>query len=498
MGFGTRAVVLVLVFQGVHLVGCSRGYGARLEAQVDELIESEPLMQTVRFLASDELEGRLAGQAGHERAALAMAERMADLGLQPGTGEGYLHHFAVETNAVQQSPELEMTGDPGRTFQHGGDFLVRGFTGAGDLEAPLAFVGYGLAVPGWDEYEGVDVEGRVVLALKQPPGWSPEGVEWGETHLPRPKARTAAERGAVGLLLVSAPHAEWQQPPIGSVLHGPGEQLLGFPQMQISLEAADALLAASGVTITQLQERIDEGKAPSSFEVPVSVRVKVSAEYVADQDTVNVVGILPGRRDGHVIVGAHLDHVGRQGDVLFPGANDNASGVAVVMAVAEAFVRSGMRPERSVVFVLFSAEEQGTLGAEAYVADPALALDGAVAMINVDCAAVGQELKVGGGGASPKLHALARDIDGRTTQAAVEDTWYGGGADAQAFFDVGIPTLYVANVDGYAHLHQPTDRPETLDLDLLLAAARLVFLTTAAVADGRYEGREPRQPPEET
>jgi len=496
MGFRVIAVGIGWILPMILWMGCSRGYGARLEAKVDDLIEPEAPMETVRLLASDEMEGRLAGQAGHERAALAMAERMASLGLRPGAGEGYLHHLSVETNAVPQTPQLAMTGEAGHAFLHGEDFVVRGFTGSGDLEAPLVFVGYGLAVPGWDEYASVDVEGRVVLAFKQPPSWTTEGAEWGDAHLPRPKSRAAAERGAVGLLLVTAPHAEWQQPPIGSVLHGPGEQLLGFPQMQVTQEAANLLLQGNGATVAQLQQRIDEARAPSSFEVPASVRIKVTAEYAAEADTANVVGILPGCGDGHVILGAHLDHVGRQGEVLFPGANDNASGSAVVMAAAEAFVRSGIRPQRSVVFVLFTAEEQGKQGAEAYVADPALPLDDAVAMINVDCAAVGDSLKLGGGGASPQLHALARAIDGRTTQVTLEDTWYGGGADAQAFFDAGIPTLYVANTDGYEHLHQPTDRPETLNPDLLAAAARLTFLTAAAVADGRYEGREPRQPPE--
>ena len=493
-----RAAVLGIVVQIVHLVGCARGYGDRLEARVDELIEPEPLMQTVRLLASDEMEGRLAGQAGHERAAHAMAERMAAIGLQPGVGDGYLHHFSVETNAVDEPPELAMTGDVERPFRHGEDFLVRGFTGSGDLEAPLAFVGYGIGKDGWDEYEGLDVEGRVVLAFKQPPAWSLDGVYFGIEQLPRPKAQAAAARGAVGLLLVSAPQTEYPMPPIGSVLHGPGEQLTGFPQLQVTQEVADLLLHGSGITVAQLQQRIDEAKTPSSFKVPASVRIKVTAQYVAEQDTVNVVGILPGRGDGHVILGAHLDHVGRQGEVVFPGANDNASGSAVVMAAAEAFVRSGIRPRRSVVFVLFSAEEQGGQGAEAYVADPALPLDEAVAMVNVDCAAVGEALKLGGGGASPRLHALARAIDGRTTKVTIEDTWYGGGADAKAFFAAGVPTLYVANTDGYTHLHQPTDRPETLDPDLLAAAARLAFLTTAAVADGRYEEREPRQPPDDS
>jgi len=492
MSTGRDIVIVGVLAAVVALAGCSRGYGPRLEARADDLIGAEPLMQTVRLLASDEMEGRLAGHAGHERAALAMAERMADLGLQPGAGEGYLRHFEVEANWIQQTPELGI--DDEAPLRHGEDFLVRGFTGSGDLTAPLAFVGYGLAVDGWDEYAGLDVEGRVVLAFKQAPSWSPDGVEWGDAHLPRPKARAAADRGAAGLLLVSAPHAEWKQPIIGSVLHGPGEHLPDLPQMQVSPEVAETLLSARGTTLPQLQERIDRERASASFAMNRSVRMKVAAEYTAEQDTVNVVGIVPGRRDGHVIVGAHLDHVGRQGEILFPGANDNASGAAVVMAAAEAFARAGLRPERSVVFVLFSAEEQGTLGSEAYVADPALPLDEAVAMINIDCAAVGEQLKLGGGGASPLLHGLAREIDARTTRVTVEDSWYGGGADAQAFFDAGVPTLYVANTDGYAHLHRPTDLPDTLEPDLLVAAARLVFLTTAAVADGRYEGREPRQP----
>ena len=165
--------------------------------------------------------------------------------------------------------------------------------------------------------------------------------------------------------------------------------------------------------------------------------MSVRARYEEHRPSVNVVGVLEGSdpdlRGQVVVVGAHLDHVGEQAGLLFPGANDNASGAAAVLSMADAFARGGVRPRRTVVFALFSSEESGLFGAKRYVERPAVPLERTVAMLNLDCIGVGDSIQLGSGKTSPKLWQLARDLDARGARLSVADTWGGGGADATPF-----------------------------------------------------------------
>ena len=206
----------------------------------------------------------------------------------------------------------------------------------------------------------------------------------------------------------------------------------------------------------------------------------------------NVVGRIegadPALRDQFLVIGAHLDHVGSQGGIYFPGANDNASGAAAVVAIAEAFARGGPPPKRSVLFVLFSSEESGLDGSKRFVEHPPVPLERIVAYFNLDCVGHGDSIQVGSGKTSPKLWQLARDLDARGARLTVEETWGGGGADATPFAEKKIPTLYFASKFSYTHLHLPSDQPATLNPRLYEALARLVYRTAWTVAEGGYPG----------
>ena len=497
-------LVAALLF-ATFAIGASPGADRQdaLDRTADEHIDAASLMQTVELLAAPEMAGRLPGTPGYDRAATAMAEQFAALGLEPGGDDGYLQRFPIEANTIVGQPQLTVaTGGEPRPLQHGRDFILRGFSGSGQVEAPVVFVGYGLTLPelGWDDYAGRDLAGKIVLALKQPPPWGHEGGSWGEAHLPRPKAINAAAHGAVGLLLVSRANDQDVQPLIASMLHGPGEQNEALPQLHVTGVVADDLLAGSGSTLAGLQTRIDEARAPvAPIDLAVTAAIDVQARYQRDAPTMNVVAILPGT-DGalakeHLVIGGHLDHVGQQGDIIYPGANDNASGAAAVLAIARAFVRGNVRPKRTVVFVLFAGEEQGIHGAEAYVADPALPLDTGVAMLNTDCPGEGDALRIACGNANPELWGIGAAIAKRRAGVTLtRGGCYGGGCEGQPFFDAGWPTLWFALANGGKYLHQPGDTPDCLNPDLFAEEVRLMFLTAVEIADGRYSG-EVRQAP---
>ena len=335
----------------------------------------------------------------------------------------------------------------------------------------VAFCGYGISRPdiGYDDYEKIDVKDKIVMVFKQNPTWKIKDSTWGKEY-PREKSRVAYNHGAKGILFVSRPNDEKPQPLIGSVMHGEGEQIDSFPQLHISLEAANDFLSLINMSINECQTKIDEKKSPQSFYTRRWAEIIVNAQYEKSAKTMNVVGKIEGTdpklKEEYLIIGAHLDHVGSQAGLLFPGANDNASGSAGVFELAEAFQKSELKPRRSILFVLFASEEQGLFGSKHFVENLKIDTNKIVAMLNLDCIGYGDSIQVGNGKSSPELWNLARKIDKENLNLVVEDTWSGGGADATPFHEKGIPCLYFVSKYSYDHLHLPTDTPETLNPDI--------------------------------
>jgi hypothetical protein len=460
-----------------------------------ETIRAADLMKTVEYLASPRLAGRLAGSPGYMTAARELAGRFRRMGLKPGAGGGFFQPLEIEYDEIGACRlALVLPDGATRELRLGPDFVARGLTGAGAFRAPVVFAGYGLSVPekGYDDYAGLDARGSIVLAFKEPPPFRMDSLGWGTSTLPRPKGLTAAAHGARGLLLVSVPNQPHPQKPIGSTLEGAGPQDERFPRLQVDVPVAQAMVRPAGLDLGALQAAIDSTKRPHSQALGLSARVGVEARYHAKQPSVNVVGRIegtdPALRDQVLVIGAHLDHVGSQGGIYFPGANDNASGAAAVVAIADAFARGGPPPKRSVLFVLFTSEESGLDGSKYFVGHPPVPLERIVAYFNLDCIGHGDSIQVGSGKTSPKLWQLARDLDARGARLTIEETWGGGGADAAPFAEQKIPTIYFASRYSYTHLHLPSDQPATLNPSLYEALARLVYRTAWQVAEGGYSG----------
>lgn len=491
---GVFTLIMRKVPDGWRIVHDHTSSGDGTLSAAEASITRADLLKRVAMLSGEDFEGRLPGTNGYRLAAEKAAEFFTELGLEPGGDKGFFQTLPIEANEVLGNPYLGLT-DSDKSYTLGEDYIFRGFTGAGDLSAPVVFCGYGLSFPdrGYDDYSGVDVEGKIVLVFKQGPGWNlPDDSGWKGMSNPRPKAKTAADHGALAVLMVSRPNDNKPQPLIGSVMHGEGQQVPNVPQLQISMEVAGDLLKNSGLDISELQAKIDGSQQSASVELGVSADLRVETRYQPEAETWNVVGILPGSDPDlsteFLVLGAHLDHVGVQGGrALFPGANDNASGSAAVMEIAEAFIRSGHNPPRTLIFVLFSGEEQGLIGSKFYAEHPVRPLDSTVAMMNFDCVAHGDSIRVGGGKSNPLLWGRALQLDAVDKNLMVPGTWGHGGADATPFNQKGLPTLYFVTTHGYAHLHRTTDKVETLNGELFEALTRLGYRTAAWVADGSYQ-----------
>lgn len=457
-------------------------------------IKGDDLLKTVEYLASTELAGRLPGHEGFQKAADFIKHEFINLHLKPGgDGNDYFQKLNVEyNNIISEEPFTIIKDGKKLQFELGKDYSYRGFTGSGSLTAGVVFCGYGLSQPeiGYDDYAGIDVKDKIALVFKYNPSWKIDDKVFTKGN-PREKAITAAQHGAIGILFVSFPNDEKPQVPIGSVINGEGEQMLNFPELHIDLPLADILFEESGYTLKELQTKIDQSKKTFSVPLKHQVEINVTTNYEKEKEVVNVVGILEGTdpqlKNEYLIIGAHLDHVGQQaGKIYYPGANDNASGSAAVLQIARTFAQSGIKPKRSIAFLLFASEEQGLHGSKFYAEHLPCNIENVAAMINMDCVGHGDSIQVGGGESAAILWNLAKELDSESDKLMITKTWKGGGADAEHFFQKGIPTIYFVTKNSYTHLHMLSDKPETLNKNLFEKITRLAFLTAYKVAEGNY------------
>jgi len=452
-------------------------------------INEKNLMKTINYLSGKKLAGRLPGHSGYAKAAQFMAENFKQLKLKP-IGKDYFQKLKVEYNEIL-APEHFAIIKNGRKKEYklGPDYAYRGFTGAGKLNADVVFCGYGLSQPelGYDDYAGIDVKNKVALVFKYNPKWNINGKGFSNGN-PREKAIVAAKHGAVGILFVSLPNDKEPQKPIGSVIAGAGEQMLNFPEAHIELYMADELFEGSGHTLKEIQTKIDAAKKPSSVSLVNKIDMEVHTKYEKEKEVVNIAGIIegsdPALKDEYIILGAHLDHVGAQaGKIYFPGANDNASGSAAVLQIAREFVAQKIKPKRSVMFVLFASEEQGLNGAAFMANNLPFPKEKLKAMINMDCVACGDSISVNGGKALPGLWKCAKEYDAKNGRLMVSSTGNGGGADAEPFAKLGIPTMYFVTTNSYKYLHMITDTPETLNKPLYTALVKTAFEVVKEAAE---------------
>jgi len=460
----------------------------------------------VRWLADDAREGRMSGTPGAEAAADWIAERFREAGLVPaGDNGGYLDWFE-ETVGIGFGDDnsLVLSGPEGSdSLVLETDYEPFAFSESGSVDVPIVFAGYGITAPeyGYDDYAGLDVEGKAVLVLRHEPQQDDStSVFDGAVHSTyaafRTKATNAQAHGAVALLLFTGPaSAEYEedrlvQPRFGEALGG-----TDILAVQVRKEIGEALLAEAGIDASDWVESVDADLTPRSAPLPDEDTVALTVSLAKERKQMaNVVGILPGTEAdlGAVLVGAHYDHLGRGNSAslapkqigeIHNGADDNASGTAAVVELARVFSLVD-RPLRSVVFAAFVGEEEGLLGSAHMTREPPVPLDSLQAMINLDM--VGRpkngKLFVGGVGSSPTFATLIEEED-EESPLTLEPSQSGVGAsDHTSFYLKGVPVLFLFS-GLHGDYHKPSDDWEKIDPDDLAAVTRLAYDLTLDLAD---------------
>jgi hypothetical protein len=402
------------------------------------------LAESVAALTAPAMEGRRSGTEGGERAAHLIADWLRAAGLQPGgDGGSFFQSFVISTGTrLAAANALEISGAPSPVAEK--DWRPHGGSANGDVEAEVVFVGYGIGARerGYDDYANVDVRGRIAVAFA--------GAPAGRERTPRIEKLVAArERGARALLIVEDRLPELTATAAVSPL----------PSASVRSSVVVPLLTA-GESIEALAAN------PRAFATGRRARLRIALERV-DLKGVNVIGIIPGRdpalADETVVVGAHYDHLGRVGGAVHHGADDNASGTAVVVGLARAFASAGGSP-RTLVFALFGAEELGLVGSGHYVRHPARPLTRTVGMVNFDMVGRlrGDRLTVGGVESASGFREI---VSAAAAPEALAVTLRGspyGPSDHARFYRAGVPVLFF-HTGTHDDYHRPTDTPDKLE-----------------------------------
>ena len=446
-------------------------------------ITADDLAGMVRTLASDEFEGRGPASPGEERTVRYLQDRFKELGLPPGNGASYFQEVPLVALTADSAMTLTVRGRDGEAAYRYGDQIIawtQRVTPVSRVErSDMVFVGYGIVAPeyGGNDYDGIDARGKTVVMLVNDPGFATQDPDLftgnAMTYYGRwtYKYEEAARQGAAAAFIVhdTRPAAypwevvrgSWSGEKFGLVAEDDNMSRLAV-EGWLTQEAARGVFRQAGLDGQDLAARAARrGFRAVPLGLNASIEVRNTIRRVTSR---NVLALLPGaeRPQECVVYMAHWDHLGRdaslEGDVIYNGALDNATGVAGLLELAAAFAALKQRPARSMLFLAATAEEQGLLGSAWYASHPVVPPERTAAVINMDGLNIWgpmRDITVVGFGKSELddyLADAARE-QGRTVRPDPEpEKGYFYRSDHFTLAKVGIPALYPdAGVDSVAH-----------------------------------------------
>ncbi|RPH77591.1 MAG: M28 family peptidase, partial [Nitrospiraceae bacterium] len=413
----SRAVLMLLGIIIALLSLGNQGYALSEEnyptwLRALDSLSSERMLADVTTLSSPSFNGRQTGTTNDADSAKWIADRFLASGLslacvrydptmpilscrRSGTG---LMTTAVRVSNIAPNPVLRIsTAGDSLTQQLGTDYLPILDSPSAEVRGPIVFVGYGIvdATQGIDDYAGIDIANAIVLFLRGTP------THYKGTVSHADKVRFARQKGALGYLTATGPVLSPYEIRRGvtgvpSAFYGLSPQSETLPGAWISTTLAEQILAASDQAqpsrLHELQEKLNRSPATQSINTARYAFLDWHT-LLEDGVLINVLAFLPGndpqKAQEILVIGAHRDHFGRQAGLLFPGADDNASGTAVILEVARAMAKAGATSTRTVLFVSFSGEEQGLVGSRLYLERALWPIGSTKAMINIDHAGIG-------------------------------------------------------------------------------------------------------------
>lgn len=472
-------------------------------AQSQDKPSGKNAFEYIRALTRTDFASRDAGFEGGHNAGQWIADQFKAWGLQPAGTDGYFQDFKMPVFHADRASFTFVDGPGTRTLAYEDEWDVARLSGSADVRGEIVFAGFGVVSEKdkWDDFAGLDLKGKIVLMI---PYGGPACLadQNGPEVMPDAKIKKAYELGARAVVFMPTPLdvlPSLEHYPFGAgASAGAAIYKQDLAVANINYIAAKAIFRASGIDAFTRIKKMDQDRKPCSMPLGIEGELKIEAAYMAEASLRNVLAMIPGSdrtmRGEYIVIGAHYDGLGNQPDGrLNPGADDNASGTALVMEVARAMKAAKARPKRTIVFALWDGEEQGLWGSIYYVGHPIYPLNKTLANINIDMVGNGdgkfQFRGVYYGAAIWDFLKTALPAD--MLKDVVPARGGPGGSDHSSFLANGVPGFFIQTTGAHYGHHNIGDKLDLIEPALLDKTCLFVQAAAEALADNKALKPEP-------
>ena len=464
-------------------------------------IDTLDLKSYIGHLASDELKGRFTGTKEIDKAADYLAARFKEAGLTPFFKGSFLQEYpflaGLELN--KKNSAVIKAGKTKLTLKLNKDYTPAAFSGNAKIKGDIVFAGYGLSAPKlkYDDYEGIDVKGKIVLVMRYHPEYDNPHSEFEEFAAYRGKAAVAKEKGAAGIIFFNPPAPKDDEDKLIKFAYDRVPGLKDFAVLSVKKEVAAKILSSAGYDVKKLQDSIYSSKKPLSFAIKgADAEITTGIDEISKKGK-NVAGFIEGSdeklKNEFIVIGAHFDHLGmgQEGSLyrgtepqIHNGADDNASGTSGLIELAQKIYSERKNFKRSVVFVAFSGEELGLLGSAYFANNPPLDVTKFVTMVNMDMIGRLNEEKnliVYGTGTSKSWKDILNEKNTYGFKLTFNDEGYGP-SDHSSFYAKNIPVLFFFT-GTHSDYHRPSDDAELINYTGLANVLGYAYEVTNSVAN---------------
>jgi hypothetical protein len=454
-------------------------------------ISSHILLNHVSELSSEKYGGRLTGSRGYDAAAEWIAGFFKKYKIAPlGEGGTYFQKFPISYTEVFPGCEVSLLIPSGndtllKHYRYVSEYIPGSTSDSGTVHAEVVYAGYGITAPelNYDDFAGVNISGKIVLIEPETPlnPYKDKDLfkKWEPYSYHQYKLKNVAAHGAIGMLYNYGPIAN----PNNSFIKG-------FIYSHVGDSVVNDIFKGSGKTHKEVVDSIRNNLKPVSFETGKKVTIKNNTLHHPDGIGSNVIGILEGSdpelKKEFILLGAHLDHLGYCYE-LMPGANDNASGVAIMVEVMRAIKEFSPPLKRSVAFVAFGAEEQSLIGSKTFVKKPPFPLNKCIGFLNLDDVGMGDRIHALGGRNFPQLFTAIDNANTKFVHRLLQASEFVNitrpRLDAAILEKAGVPVLSFSTGGTPSVYHQPGDNVSTITPEIMEDLARILFLGIIELAN---------------
>ncbi len=455
---------------------------------------SHQLEEIVKELSADKYAGRLGGSCEYDSSANWLARKFRKYNIKPlGDNGSYLQWYKIPYTKVFKGCELKLRipvkgGELIKDYKYISEFIPGATSGNGKVKAEVIYAGYGITAPelNYDDYKKVDVKGKIILIEREVPLAPLDNPElfkkWEPYSYHQYKLKNAIDHGAIGMIYNYGP-----------ITNPNNDYYKGFIYTHVGNAVVEDMFKGHKNSHKETIDIIKNDFKPQSFKTGKIVSIKNNTRHFPDGRSSNVIAWIEGNdpnlKNEYILVGAHLDHVGQCWETM-PGANDNASGIAVILEIARILKEYNIKLKRSIVFIAFGSEEQGIIGAKHYLENPVVPLKQTIGLINLDGVGSGDKISITAGKNFPQLYEAMDEANQKYIHREMRPNKFLNISrprlDAARFMKAGIPILSFGaygNPKTWKVYHQPGDNMEIIDPEIMEDIAQLVYLGLIKLAN---------------